>query len=208
VIRNKIFLALACAGIAACSILPQNRGTQERYLLAENLTIRPYHGPSTNARLLVNVITARPFANTNRIVFSKKRGTRGYYQLSVWTEPPVNRITELLISALRDVRIFQSVAPASSGTAAALLLDTDLFEFYHDAIDNPGTVRVGLRAQLVNRPRRTIMAEQTFKRSIPVDAYNAEGAVRSFNKAIEELLNDIITWIGKTVPQKNDLPSA
>jgi len=187
-------------GIAACTILPANRSSQERYLLGEGFTVRPYQGPSTTARLLVSVTTARPFANTNRIVFSKKQGTRGYYQLSVWTEPPVNRITELLLGALRDARIFQSVAPASGGTTAALLLDTELFEFYHDAVESPGTVRVGVHIQLIDRARRTIIAEQTFKKSLPVQTYNAEGAVRGFNRAVDEILNEIITWVGRKAP--------
>lgn len=188
---------------AGCSVFSESQGIKRQYVLGDDIALNAAPGPTTNARLLVRPTTADPFINTYRIVFSREPGTRAYYQFSTWTQSPTTRFTDLLIHVLQQAGIFRSVTAASKGTAGALLLDTDIFEFYHDAVESPGTVRVGVRAQLIDRRDRSIMAQETFQQSVPVPSYDAAGAVAGFNQAVRQILEDMTAWIGRAISEES-----
>ena len=154
--------------LAACN--PLGGGTREahRYHVLE-----PLGGSGGNVAARLAAVTASSFYDTEAIAYSRSPGTRGYYQLNSWTEPPARRIGELL-------------ARHSSGNGP--LLNLHLLEMYHDAASSPGTVRVVLAAELPDRRR-------IFIGTAAAASFDAQGAVRGFNEALGKILDEMRAWI-------------
>lgn len=191
-----IFWLWVCGVFSGCSlVLPQRSGVQQHYVLADHFTARPPTERRLNRRVLIRATTANAFIDTDRIVFSRQSGTRGYYQFARWTESPPQRFTALLRSSVERAALFQSVALTTSGTTADLLLTSELINFYHDAVRQPGSVTVDVRASLIDHRKRNIVSQKSFHKSIGIVQYNAGGAVQGFNRAVTQILDEIVVWL-------------
>lgn len=162
---------------------------------------RPVAAPT----LLVEPTTAEGFYEAQAIVYSRSPGTRAYYQLNSWTEPPSRRLGALLMERLDRGGAFAAVAPATAGVSGTFVLSSHLEEIYHDVSTSPGRARIVLTAVLSDPARRTIAAQRRFTASAPVTTADAEGAVQAFDVALGPLLGEIEDWAGqaarsRTVP--------
>ncbi|MGE5319007.1 MAG: ABC-type transport auxiliary lipoprotein family protein [Hyphomicrobiaceae bacterium] len=144
--------------------------------------------------LLVPDTTASGFYDTDQLIFSRSAGTRGQYQFARWTERPAKRFAELLRARLDHLGSYR-VAAAGGYVRGDLLLDTRLVEFYHDASSEPGTVRLKLRAELVDLKQRTVLGRHTFERQVPMATYDAAGAARASSLAVSRVLDDLSVWL-------------
>ena len=154
-----------------------------------------------NATLLLTPTTVSGFYDTQEIVYSRAPGTRAYYQLHAWTERPGPRVTELLLTRLDHAASFRDVAMAVSAVRGDWVLDTHLTEFYHDATQAPGNVRVTLVAELTDPAGRKLLARRTFTRTVPVTTYDAPGAVDAFGRAVTVLLDEVAAWVELAAPR-------
>jgi cholesterol transport system auxiliary component len=64
----------------------------------------------------------------------------------------------------------------------------------HDAATMPGTSRVIVTAELIERAHRTPVARRTFTGEAPAASPDAAGAVAGFNAATGSVLDDIVAW--------------
>jgi len=144
--------------------------------------------------LLVPDTTAGGFYETDQLVFSRSAGTRGQYQFARWTERPGKRFADLLRARL-DRQGSYRVAAADGYVRGGLMLDTRLVEFYHDASSEPGTVRLELRAELVDLKQRTLLGRRTFDQRVPLASYDAAGAAQASNVAVSRVLDDVGAWL-------------
>jgi cholesterol transport system auxiliary component len=182
------------AALTGCISLG-SREPQRYYVLEAPAEKTARSGTARASTLLIAPTTASSFYETQAIVYSRAPGERAYYQLHSWTERPARRITELLVARLERAGLFRSVAMSLSGIQGDLMLNTHLSEFYHEANSVPGSVRMSLSAELVDPVRRVALARRTFEQSAAADSYDAEGAVRAFNRAAGALLDDIAAWL-------------
>lgn len=154
---------------------------------------------STDPRsLLVLDTTASGFYDDESLVYSRAPGTRAQYQYARWTERPGKRFSDLLQKRLAAQSGFTSVSTAGGQVRGDLLLDTELTEFYHDAASSPGSVRVQLRAELIDLKTRKLVGRQWFERRVPVASYDAAGAFKGFNMAATGVLDDMVAWLAAT----------
>jgi len=144
--------------------------------------------------LLVEPTTAEGFYDTQAIVYSRSPGTRAYYQLNSWTEPPGHRLDAVLIERLDRSGAFAAVAPATAGVSGTFVLGTHLEEIYHDASTSPGEARIAVTAVLRDQARRTIVSQHRFSASVPVTTADAGGAVQAFDVALGRLLDEMADW--------------
>lgn len=175
-------------------------GTREaqRYFVLEPAAPTSVRAASTrDATLLLGMTSAAGFYDTQGIVFSRAPGTRGYYQLSSWTERPSRRIHALLGARLQQSGLFRTVATQGSGLRGDLVLSTDLEELYHDAARSPGEVRLVLRAELTDPAQRRLLARRTFTGTAPAPSYDAQGAVQAFNTALGAVLDEVVAWLAE-----------
>ena len=199
-IIRVMVLAVAVSMLAGCvSLGPQE--PQRFYVLEAPSTKTGAAATRRNATLLLTPTTASGFYETQEIVYSRSPGTRAYYQRHAWTERPGLRVTELLLTRLDHAASFREVAMALSGVRGELVLDTHLTEFYHDATQAPGDVRVTLVAELSDPIGRKLLARRTFTRAAPVTTYDAPGAVDAFGRATALLLDEVAAWVEVAAPR-------
>jgi cholesterol transport system auxiliary component len=164
------------------------------YQLRDDGTVTP--STQSNPRsLLLLPTTSDAFYDTTSMAFSRAPDTRGLYQFALWTERPARRLTSLLLARLDAEHAFVSVAQAGSSVKGDWLLDTRLLAFYHDAVTPPGSVRVALRAEVVDLRSRSLIARKRFDVSVPVASYDAAGAAQAFNRATGTMLDQVSRWL-------------
>jgi cholesterol transport system auxiliary component len=184
---GALMLALAgCAGVQA----PQHYYVLEAAAPAASAQPAPSRGPA----LLVAPVTVPPFYESQDIVYSRSAGTRSYYRLNSWTEPPGHRLDTLLVERLGRSGAFGSVAASTDGVKGRLILTAHLEEMYYDASTSPGTARIALTAVLTDPARRSIDGQRRFTASAPATTPDAAGAVQGFDVAVGPLLDEVVAW--------------
>lgn len=163
----RIFSALFVLLVAACAPFGDTRQAQ-RYFVLE-----PSMEKAGSLPVRLGAVTASGFYDSEAIAYSRSPGTRGYYQLNSWTEPPARRIGELL---------------ARQAGEKGPVLNLHLLEMYHDAASSPGIVRVSLAAELAGR-------KKIFTGTAAAASFDAHGAVRGFNEAIGKIFDELQAWI-------------
>ena len=164
------------------------------YQLRDSASMTPSAQPNPRT-LLVLPTSSNPFYDTESMAFSRAPDTRGLYQFAHWTERPARRLSSLLLTRLDAQHAFANVAQAGSGIKGDWLLDTELLAFYHDAVTAPGSVRVALRADVVDVRSRSLVARKRFEVSVPAPSYDAAGAAQAFNQATGSLLDQVSRWL-------------
>ncbi len=166
----KHLAAILLVAVAACAPFGDARQAQRYFVLEPPLPANF----SIPAR--IGSASASAFYDTEAIAYSRSAGTRGYYQLNSWTEPPARRIGELL-------------AQRSDGSGP--VLSFHLLEMYHDAASPPGTVRVVLAAEAGGK-------REVFTATAPAPTFDAPGAVKAFNDALGRALGELRDWLAST----------
>jgi len=144
--------------------------------------------------LLVLDTATGSFYDTEQLIFSNSPGTRGQYQFARWTERPGKRFAELMRVRL-DRQGTWHVSTAGGYVRGDLLLDTELIEFYHDAVAQPGQVRLVLRAELVDLKQRKLLGRRVFEQQVALATYDAGGAAQASSQAVSQALDELTAWL-------------
>ena len=153
----------------------------------------PVAGPATPTLLVLDT-AASGFYDGDPLVFSRAPGTRGQYQFARWTERPGKRFADLLRARLDTLGTWR-IAGAGGYVRGDRLLDTELVEFYHDASSAPGTLRLVLRAELVDLKQRALLGRRVFEQQVPLATYDAAGAAQAANLAVSRALDELSAWL-------------
>ena len=137
--------------------------------------------------------TTGNFYDTEQLVFSRSPDTRGLYQYARWTERPGKRFADLMRARL-DHQGGWNVT-VGSHVHADWLLDTELVEFYHDAVSDPGQVRLVLRADVVDIKQRKLLGHRVFQQQVPLASYDAAAAAQASSLAVGRMLDDLSVWL-------------
>lgn len=200
----KKWLPILVLMLSGCFGLPgKNTPAVVNYVLEDLATGTPKSAPTDPRSLLVLDTTATAFYDNENLVYSRAPGTRGQYQYARWTERPGKRFSDLLQTRLATQSGFASVSVAGGQVRGDLVLDTELSEFYHEAEVAPGSVRVLLRAELIDLKTRKLLGRQWFERRVPITSYDAAGAAKGFNQASTGVLDDLVAWFG-TMPKQDN----
>lgn len=186
--------------LGGCFGLGKETPTVVNYVLDDLAATTQKTAPVDSRSLLVLDTTATGFYDNENLVYSRAPDTRGQYQYARWTERPGKRFSDLLQKRLAAQSGFASVAVAGGQVRGDLVLDTELTEFYHEADTQPGSVRVVLRAELIDLKTRKLIGRQWFERRVPIASYDAAGAAKGFNQATTGLLDDLVAWLA-TLPR-------
>ena len=150
--------------------------------------------PATAPTLRVLDTTTGNFYDTDQLVFSRTADTRGLYQFARWTDRPSKRFAELMRARLDSQGVW-NVSAGGGYVRDDWLLDTKLVEFYHDAVSNPGQVRLVLRADLVDIKQRKLLGHRVFEQQVPLTSYDAAGAAQASSLAVSRVLDDLTVWL-------------
>ena len=153
--------------------------------------------------LLVAPTTALALYDTQDIVYSRARGTRAYFQLNRWTEPPGRRLDTLLVERLAGSGMFRSVAAATDGVRGRWILSAHLEEMYLDASTSPGITHIEMTVVLTDPARHSIDGRHRFVASAPATSPDAAGAVQGFDVALGPLLDQVADWARDTTAARS-----
>lgn len=197
--KTRIALAALALSLAGCvNFGDQPDSPAPTYYVLDDAA-PPENGQTLHAGpqspvLLVLDTTASGFYDSDQLVFSRAAGTRGQYQFARWTERPGKRFADLLRARL-DRQGSWRVASAGGYVRGDLMLDTELVEFYHDATASPGTLRLVLRAELIDLGQRTLVGRHTFEENVPLASFDADGAAQAANQAVARTLDALTAWL-------------
>ena len=149
--------------------------------------------PLPTPTLRVLDTTTGNFYDTDQLVFSRSPDTRGLYQFARWTERPGKRFADLMRARL-DRQGGWNVS-VGGYVRADWLLDTELVEFYHDAVSEPGQVRLVLRADVVDIKQRKLLGHRVFEQQVPLARYDAAAAAQASSLAVGHMLDDLSVWL-------------
>lgn len=197
--KTLLLAFMLSATLGGCFSLGTNKNVPiVTYQLRDSVSVTPSAQPNPRT-LLILPTSSNPFYDTESMAFSRAPDTRGLYQFARWTERPARRLSSLLLTRLDAQHAFASVAQAGSGVKGDWLLDTELLAFYHDAVTEPGSAHVALRADVVDVRSRSLIARKRFEVSVPAASYDAAGAAQAFNLATGTLLDQVSSWL-QTLP--------
>jgi ABC-type uncharacterized transport system auxiliary subunit len=197
--RRLVFF-IALIGLAGCS-LPGAREQAIRYFVLETPT-PVAAAPLDPARpvLLLRDAETGVFAQSLRLIYSRTPGTQAYYQYAFWTDSPPKRLQTLLRQRLLASGLYAGVVPLGAGVQGDYQLNFHLIDFYHDATSTPGSARVRLEAELVERGSARLIAQQTFVAQAPLPSQDAAAAATGLGQASSEVMEAMVAWLVRVQP--------
>jgi cholesterol transport system auxiliary component len=124
------------------------------------------------------------------------------YANSRWVAAPAALLTQRIRSRITTVTN-SGVVSAGDGVRAdyALRLELEEFTQVFDTIEQSRAV-VRLRASLVERSTRTLLAQRSFCVEQAAPTANATGAVRALTEAGDRLTGDLIDWLAAKLEEE------
>jgi cholesterol transport system auxiliary component len=190
--------ALATLSTGCISLnIGKDTAQQAQYRIIDRETSAPAVRSSRHSL----VVAPQPSAAVDdsfALAYSRAANQRAAYQFATWNDRPSNRLAQLLVDRLSARSTFTSVALLGRGVAGDLQLNLSVNDFYHDAAASPGTARVEVSAELIDRGPRTLLARRVFTATAPVEEANAAGAAAALSAASRDVLDQIVSWIETT----------
>lgn len=187
-------IILSLLFLGACGLSgPRQAATW--YVLDDQGTASASAKPVWTGTLLVRETDAPTFYQTSAMAYSRANGTRGHYQYARQTELPAPRITQLIRQRLEQSALFPAVAPLGSGIEGGYQLNTRLLDFYHDAAQAPGEVKLLLEAELVRRGDAHLLARTRIETHAAAPSHDARGAAQGANIALTQALDRLTAWL-------------
>ena len=198
-------VALVAVGLlaAGCISLDIGKDTQQQaqFRIVDSGTAPTAASRSNGRDLIVSPQPAASVDDSFAMTYSRTPNQRAAYQFATWSDRPSNQLARMLVDRLSARRAFASVSQAGRGVAADLQLNVSVNDFYHDAASSPGTARVEVVAELVDRSTRKLIARQTFAATAPVAQANSTAAAAALSAASIKVLDDMVVWVeAKSAP--------
>lgn len=200
--RSFTTLSILALFLCGCSVLgPREQGPRTYYVIEPAACSSDTAHTPHPYTLLISDTSASRLINSQRILFSRDSATRGLYQFAFWLESPALRFANLILQRLECARLFRTQTRNTTLARADFILNTELLDFYHDVSASPSFVRVDLRAELLDLKSREIRASRSFVRSLKLQQADAPHAVDGFTRATDEILNEMLLWLGEQLPE-------
>ncbi|NPA65588.1 MAG: hypothetical protein GXO11_01765 [Epsilonproteobacteria bacterium] len=124
----------------------------------------------------------------------------GSYTQSAWAKAPATEIYALLLKNIRKSAIFATVENYTSISQGDINLEIDIqnFKQYFSSDEKHSYVIADITLSMVDKKTFTIIAQKNFYKKVITDSADAKGGVEALNKALAELLPEMIQWIGNS----------
>lgn len=122
------------------------------------------------------------------------------YASSRWAAAPATLLTQRIKDRIAGVNN-DGVVSTGDGVRADYALRLELEEFTQ-VFDTPHQSRavIKLRASLIERNTRSLVAQRSFSLAQAAPSANAEGAVRALTEASGKLIENLIDWLAEKLP--------
>lgn len=195
--RAHAGLALTAVLLAGCVTVEVGNQTQlqSQYQLVDTKSPTAATARRIGRELLISPLPGNSLDDSFALTYSRAPQQRAAYQFATWTDRPSTRMAELLVQRLAASGGFSSVSLSGRGVGGELQLNLLVNDFYHDASSSPGTARVDVSAELVDRASRKLIARSRFTATSPLEQGNAPSAVQALSRATSDVLDQLVRWI-------------
>jgi len=181
-------------------------GSEDRllsYVLADARPAMPARDEALTTSVIVQSQGGDPMANSLSIAYSRAPNQRELYQLSRWTERPVSALPRLLVQRLSTRGSFQSVAALGEGVGGDLGVGIVIESIYHDATASPGKVKLSVRADLIKRSTRELLAREIFNAEANLAEIGPANVVEAMGVAVADVFDALVPWLEMEAAAQN-----
>jgi cholesterol transport system auxiliary component len=158
--------------------------------------------PQVRWQLILEVPVADAGLSTTRVALQRARIQLEYYARSSWTDRAPLMIQTLMIESFENSGRIVAVGREAVGLPADFILKTELREFQAEYFQSATpNVRVGINAKLVQMPRRSIIASESFEAVAEAKADNMTDIIAAFDEALGKVLKHLVEWTLQTGQQ-------
>ncbi len=129
------------------------------------------------------------------ILYAKTPLRRDSYAFSRWSDTPNHMLAAFLVSKLDQSGIFKAVVPASSPVKSPWLLQSTVEDFYQQFDEQTSYAIIKMRFFLIDTKAKKVLARHYVSLKIPADSLDAEGGVKAFDIAMNQLGDNVKTWL-------------
>lgn len=204
---GRIACCLIAVALYGCSIGPAETTPARTYLLNPDISVRKIaanRARNDHATLLISVPKAQPGFETPRMAYLLRQHELSYYAFNQWVDTPGRMMLRLLAQAMERSGLWRAVVQTPSPVRADYRLDCDNLVLEQQFFSR-SRVRLGLRAQLIDIKRQTVIGVrnfEVFEGSLSEDAY---GGVVAANEAAAKLLDELTSWVATVMDE--DMPA-
>ncbi len=193
-------VAMALLAAPGCiSVLPETEpDTLYRLATADLGEAGPADGAAT---VVVGRLAAPRGLSGDRIAIQREERI-GYMAGAAWLSPAPDLIHTAIVDAFHMVAPAVAPAEITDGVRARFDLDLQLrhFEAVYDNGDGAAPLtRIGIRARLIDRETRELMAAQTFNAQPRASDNRQSAIVDSFSRGTSTVARDLAQWVAREV---------
>lgn len=167
-----------------------------------NTTMPAQSGP----RVAVNgptLIVSPPHAaagfDNRRIMYIRHADQLEYFAHNEWIDTPARMLAPLIVAAVERSGAFRAVVQTPSPAAGEMRLDIEILRLQHEFLSTPSQVRFTLRAYLVERVTRRVIASREFDAVVPAASEDPYGGVVAANRAVQTVLENLSAFCAEAV---------
>ena len=197
--RRRALAALAALPVVAlatgCSLPVPGQGPPPvLYRLTPKSSFRD-DLPSVDWQMVLEPPVADAGLNTTRIALQHSQTQMEYYARSGWVDRAPLMIQTLMVESFENSGKIVSIGRESIGLRADFILKTELREL-QAVYFNGGAPEawVNIAAKLVQMPRRTIVASDSFDARISAAADDLPQIIEAFDEALGKVLRRMVEW--------------
>jgi cholesterol transport system auxiliary component len=197
-----IFLAVLLS-LTGCSLPGARTQPIVHYVLEVPAASAPVNVlPAAMARPVLLLREAEPggLSQSLRLIYSRAPGTQAQYQYARWNEPPPKRLHTLLRQRLLASGLYAGVLPLGAGVQGDYQLNFRLLDFFHNAVQTPGSAHVALEVELLRRSTARLVGQQVFVVDVPLTGQDAAAAAAGLGQASGQVLDAVIAWLARVQP--------
>lgn len=138
---------------------------------------------------------------SRRIAVRPTPGELQVYKGALWASEPAAQLRDAVLRTLEDSGKIAAVARQETGIAADYLLQMDVrrYEADYGGSATPAAV-IEVHAKLVRSIGREVVAEKTFRESVPSQGTDSTQVAQAFGTALGSLAHNISGWTLKSGP--------
>lgn len=204
-VQPLALLMLLMAGILSGCALPGPTKTpaQKTYFLQSDET--PNKSPSalsdSCALLRISSPVSSPGFTTSRMAYSVEPQRVDYFAYHEWVDSPAKMLATLIESQLDHRGLFRAVVKDSPDIRTHYRLDSELQRLLQIVDADKSWVVLEVKVKLIAVADHTLLNSRTFAYSEPASQANPEAGVAAANRAAQNFLDDLVTFLTETLDQ-------
>lgn len=192
--RSALAAVAAAFLLAGCALVGGEKEPVAIYAPVPRVAANP-EWPVAQWQLGIPKVHAGGMLESRRIAVRPVPGELQVYKGALWASEPAEQLRDVVLRSLEDSDKIAAVARQESGIASDYRLEMDLrrYEADYGGAAVPAAL-IEVHAKLVRSIGREVVAERTFRESIPAQGTDPAQVSQAFGMALGEIGHAITAW--------------